>query len=65
MKYSLSTYFEFVYENYSDEFYDSIEWFSDSNIERRWISKLYYKNIDYKLASQIIERAYKINNLNK
>jgi len=57
---SNDAYNEAIYENYSEEFYDNIGDFENSDLEHKWIEKLDFKGVSPKIASQIIERAYSI-----
>lgn len=54
------TYFELVYEHYSENFYNNIGDFEESEQEHKWIEKLYDQDIQPEIASLIIERAYNI-----
>jgi len=60
MKLGFENYFEFVYENYTDEFYENQGWFAGSELEKKWIATLYTKEICPTQSARIIERTFKL-----
>lgn len=55
----LLDYIDSVIYNYSDEFNEYVDVsFQDSEIENRWLCKLYVKDVNTTDAAKIIERAY-------
>jgi hypothetical protein len=62
-------YYEEVYESFSNKFYFNVyensNKFENSELENKWLFKLFNKEIEPYKASNIIERAYKLYNVNK
>lgn len=62
-------YCEEVYDCFSDEFYLEVyeknSKFENSDLENKWLNKLFNKEVKPYKASKIIEKAYKSYNINK
>jgi hypothetical protein len=53
-------YFGLIYENYSEDFYNNLKEFEDSELENKWINELCDKDISPYVGAKIIERAYNL-----
>ena len=63
---AFTPYCEMVYEAFSDSFYERVYetnllvgiGFPNSNLETKWLEKVFRKGLEPKLGAKIIERAY-------